>query len=234
MASPWLTKRYEGEAPRSLVVAAVVVVMVWMGAVALTPAAASRPVLLLVQLVIAAAAVAAGVATLLAAWRPAPRAPRVRVLVGVGFAVPLNRAMGYLVVCEVLLFGNVTAQAIDAWAGTVPNGRLETVIDRSFALVVTAVAVALGTLVVLMVVLVLRGRPSVELTPYGVVLRYGLTERGISWEEVTPDNVGVRPGFVTSAIRYYAVHADRRSAIGTHAEYGRLVDSLAGPSPATV
>lgn len=56
--------------------------------------------------------------------------------------------------------------------------------------------------------------------------------RGIGVDRRLLSIGNVHPWFIADAIRYYATYPEHRAAIGTQAEYERLVATLNGPGPA--
>jgi hypothetical protein len=186
---------------------------------------------------------------------------------GVGFVVPANRAWGFAVAGQVLMWAHLTGQVIGRWRDRAgPDASLAA--DDTLAAAYPVLILLLTGLVAVTVVTTLRGRPEVVLTPeallvYGqfgrcripwVALRPGLPERGIGRRQLrlTLDRpelavrqglgwgrarrpriplyyVRVHPWFLADAIRYYVERPERRAAVGTPAEYERLLTAFGVP-----
>lgn len=188
---------------------------------------------------------------------------------GIGFVLPANRAFSYLFVGEVLMAGYLGSQLIMITRWTLPVDA-----DVGFAGSYAIVAILwlllliVAVLVALLVVVALRGRPRIELTPHAVfvaevlgsqtvpwealrpglslrdvdrrkltlavdrpelVVRHGLTWRSARRPRVDLQHVQVHSWFLADAIQFYVDHPGRRGAVGTRAEYERLLTELGAP-----
>jgi hypothetical protein len=112
--------------------------------------------------------------------------PRFDVREGVGFAVPASRSFDYFVVFEVVLCGLLAGEAIRKWSTRPGLGGAFVVIHYTLASLMSVVTVPLVGLVISVVVVALRARPRVELTPQAVRVREALGSRTVPWEALRP------------------------------------------------
>jgi hypothetical protein len=236
----------KGATDRRLVVVALAFVVAWI-VVALTQLIRPSAIEGLFPVILSFAAIFCGVVVL--GRKPFAEPIRFDVREGVAFVVPGNRAYGYQMCAQILMFGVIMGQPVVFWDRS-----------RGFAHVVAVgmwvIGALLSVLIATAVLRVLRQRPILEFTPAALVVRDVLGTRTIPWEVLRPGfptrstgtlrlvidrpalvrctglmwrSTGiavmytrVHPWFLADAIRYYVEHPDRRAGIGTVAEYHRL------------
>ncbi|MEH1016090.1 hypothetical protein V6U90_23635 [Micromonospora sp. CPCC 206060] len=173
---------------RWLVLVAVAVGLGWLVVMALVdrPVGREYPALIAVPLSFFGLPVVALVAARRLLWR----GPVALVVADGCYRIPASPGHGYLVVGQVLFASawagsavNQLADRIGAWPDSL-SGRLR-LVDLGFGILDQLPALLLGVVVGLLVVLVLRGRPRVVLTPEVLTVVEIFHTRIIPWEALT-------------------------------------------------
>ena len=177
---------FSGTGSRPLIAGAVLVTTGWIAALVVVRPLGFWPEfgLRFAPMLLAFAALAAAIASMVGFARRADRPAAFRVVEGLGFVAPPSPAAGYQVTTNVLLFGLLGGMAVRQW--TAPPGGDIRAVSAVFGVLISVMAVAGGCATALATVAALRGRPCVELTPGGVVLRELLGSRTIPWEALRP------------------------------------------------